>query len=217
MLQFCGASCAKNSGSKKALSQKERIEMRTNLSRYIVILAALCVIWAGATWTGFADLRIVEQLDGERTETLFKGNRMASPMEDGTKTVLFCETGELTMISSSQLGRYWQGNITTFQEELDDLLGASADAFGEMGDLGALFGELFGGGSQVEETLVKVTKVGEETIAGYAAEHYIVETGNGNNWRVYEEIWIASDLLKEISAEGAACVDLMFDLTSGIS
>lgn len=204
--------------------------MSKNLSRRIVVLAALCIIWAAATWTGYADLRIVEHTDGERMETLYKGNRIAAQLDVGLSTVFMCETGEFIMMSSSRGGRYWQGDIAAYQEELNELYQESADLlsglgdfsdfgdFGDLGDMGALFGELFGGGNQAaEEIHVKVTKVGEDTVAGYAAEHYIVETGSGNDWRVYEEIWVSTALFDEIAAEVGACVDFMLEISEELS
>lgn len=137
------------------------------------------------------------------------------------------------MISSSRSGRYWQGNIATYQDELEqefnDLLQATSDVFadfgdfgafgdlGDLGDVGALLGELFGGGSPDDEIRVRVTKAGEDTVAGYSAERYTVETSRGDDWRVFEEIWISSDLLKEVAAEASACVDIMSDVSSEIS
>src|SRR5690625_1146444 len=80
-----------------------------------------------------------------------------------------------------------------------------------MEELGALFGSLFGDADDAEEMLVRVSQAGDETIAGHAAEHYVVETGNENDWRVYEELWIAPGLLADLMAEVGACVDTMFE------
>lgn len=203
--------------------------MQKSFYRYIATVACLCTIWFGSTWPGFADIRIVEQFEGGRTETLFKGNRMASQIDVGTKTIFLCESGQMTVMSTDQGGRYWQGNITAYKEELTELLSASSDLidglgdledmgdFGDFGEIGAFFEELFGGGKEAAQIQVRVTEAGVDNIAGYAAEHYIVETNSGNEWKVYEEIWISRDLFKEIAAEAPACPDLMVELMSDFS
>lgn len=185
------------------------------LGRTIAIVAVVGLLLFGATGVGLADMRIVEESEGVRTETLFKNNRIASPMPDGSKAVYFCDVGEIMMVSPSNVQRYWRGSLDDLQNAFDSLFAGEGggESAGDMESLGALLGSLFGAADDDgEETLVRVAKAGEETIAGYAAEHYVVETGSEGNWRVYEEIWVAPGLLSELTTEIGACIDVMVQL-----
>lgn len=183
--------------------------------RTIATVAVVGLLLIGATGVGLADMRIVEESEGVRTETLFKNNRIASPMPDGSKAVYFCDVGEIMMVSPSNAKRYWRGTLEELQGAFDSLFAGEdgGEGAGDMESLGALLGSLFGAADDDgEETLVRVSKAGEETIAGYATEHYVVETGSEGNWRVYEEMWIAPDLLAELTTEIGACIEVMMEL-----
>lgn len=216
--------------------------MEGNYRCYIATMVAVFTILLAVTGTGFADLRIVENVNGERLQTLYKGNRIASQIDIDVRSVLFCERQELAIISSRQGGRYWLGNVSEFEEELAGWVSATTELlsdldfgdlglgdwdFGEFGDfdfgdlggfdLGGLFGELFASEPEPVEILVRVSKVGEETILGYAAEHYVVEVGSSGDWRVYEEVWVSNDLMQTVIAESPACMDFFSDIMSDIA
>lgn len=185
-------------------------------NRRFILVVLVCTVWFGVTSPGLADLRIVTVTEGERTELLFKENRIGMPAMDAGSMFLQCDTGELTMLSPAAGGRYWQGHISEFQSLFDNLFG---DLTGDQGmpDLSGAFGALFGSAAPAAEVGVRVTKVGDETVAGYAAEHYRVETGSGNQWRVYEEIWVSRDLMRLVEAEVGTCVAMMTELTGALS
>lgn len=204
-------------------------------SRLVVVIAAVCAIWLGATGVGLADLRIVETSEGGRTETLFKRNRVTTNMDDDHRIILFCERKELLIISSSQGGRYWHGSFDTYEAELQNLFSVSAEFFSSFDleafkeledmegieeidgfeDLTAILGELFSPNKsrQSEEISVSITKIGEETVAGYPAEHYVIVTGMGDQQRVFEELWVSETLLDEVKAEAAGCEEFMADVS----
>lgn len=180
------------------------------------MVAALLVV--GSSGLAAADMRIVSESEGIRSETLFTTDRIAGSMGDGSKMLYFCERDEIAVISPANVGRYWQGTFQDIQATFAELFAfdaAEEGTEGEMGELealGALFGSLFGDEDGEEETLVRVSLAGEETIAGYAAEHYVVETGSGDNWRVHEELWIAPELLGQMRSEVGRCVDMLLQL-----
>lgn len=189
--------------------------------RSLVVVLVAGLLWFGASGTGFADLRIVTEAEGERTETFFKGNRIASPMLDGSNFVFYCDVGQIAVISPRSSAQYWQGTFDDLRADIEALwdfdLGDDEGADdGGMPDLGALLGGLFGGGGDKEETQVRVTKKGSATVAGYAADHYVVETGSKNKWRVFEERWISADLLRELTAEVGTCIDYVLELEGAL-
>lgn len=189
----------------------KNLNFRNGFGRRIVAAAVVCLLWLGVTGSGFADIRIVSESEEGRTETLFKQNRIAAPAADGANMLLFCDTGEITLISSTDVRRYWRGTVDEMKAEFDGFLGEATGGQDGMPDLGSLLGGLFGAPA-AGEIQVRVSKVGDETIAGYAAEHYRVETGSNNEWQTYEETWIAADLMKEVTAEVGACVDIMLEI-----
>lgn len=191
--------------------------MKVVFDRRLVLAVVACVVWLGVTSPGWADVRIVSESEGERTELLLRGNRIAAPAMGVGRFLLNCETGELTIVSSEGGGRYWSGTADEFQRVFDQMFSGFTGGMQGMPDMGGALGGLFGGPQRTDEVRVRVTKVGEETIAGFRSEHYRVETGSGGQWKVYEEIWVSSDLLQLVKSEVGGCIDLMHDFTSGLS
>lgn len=181
--------------------------------KHYVVALVVCLVWLGLTAVGFADLKIVTETDGAPSETLYKSNRIAAPMGDGSNMILYCDVGEVAIVSSPDVQRYWRGTFgeirTAFEQLFSEAMAGADDE--DMPDLGALFGALFGGGDD-EEILVRISPDGGDTVAGYRADRYVVETGRDGDWRVHEEVWISSDLLREVTGEVGACVEIMFDL-----
>lgn len=169
-------------------------------------LASLLLI-AGLSATSFADLRIVQEADDERTEVLVKDGRIMWYLTDEDWMMMDCARQEITFVSPP---RYWQGPV----EEFTDALKAQRDEiFQEMSgapDLGGLFG--IPSGSQAATTQVRVTRVGDETIAGYRATQYRVETGDGSQWKTYEDLWVSRDLMRELEGEIGRCTHAMMNL-----
>ncbi len=194
------------------------------IRKFLAVAVGIGLFWLGVTDVGSADFRIVEESEGVRIETLVKNNRIASINPDGFNTLLFCDAQEVVLLSAFSQ-RYWRGSLTELQAAFETMfspeglgalfdVGAAEDDFPSGFDLGELFGALFGAANQrpAGEVQVRVSRVGEETVAGYAAEHYVVETGRGGTWNVYEEVWISPDLLAEVRREAGSCVSVMMDL-----
>lgn len=211
----------------------QRFHGRTGaFRRAAAVVVAVALLWLGTTGLSFADLRIVHDTEGIRSETLFKGNRIAVLNPEGMDTLFYCDVQEIVMIAPYGGGRYWQGTLDELMAGFEALfspeaLGGFGDLFGDMdlgddemaalGELGDVFGALFGGGGDKSEPLrVRVSKVGDETVAGYAAEHYVVEAGRGGTWDVQEEVWIAPALLAELTRESGRCVALMMDVQNDL-
>lgn len=173
-----------------------------------------CLVLFGVADVGWADLRIVEKSEDGQTETLYSNNKIVVPMPDGSKTMLFCDIGELVMVSPSRTGRYWQGSFDDFRTSIEQLFATDDEEEDVgLGDLGALFGALFGGEEDDEgETAVRITQAGKATILGYEADHYVVETGSDGNWRVYEELWMSPVLFDELAAEAPKCIDMILEV-----
>lgn len=191
--------------------------------KFMVVLVAVGLLWMGATGVGLADLRIVEESEGVRSEMLYKNNRIAATNPAGFNTLLFCDVQEFVLMSQLDQ-RYWQGHFSEVQaaveaifspEGMGALFGLDDDEAGDI-DFGQLFGSLFGAGGQdsAEPLQVRVTRVGEDTIAGYDAEHYVVETGRGGQWDVFEEMWISPALFAEVRREVGACMSMMMEVQS---
>lgn len=171
-----------------------------------VSLAALLLI-AGLSSTGFADLRIVQKADEERTEVLVKDGRIMWHLTSEDWMMIDCAREQVTFVSPP---RYWQGPV----EELTAALKAQRDElFQEMSgapDLRELLG--IPSGSQTASTQVRVTRVGDETIAGYRATQYRIETGDGSQWKTYEDLWVSRDLMRDIEGEVGRCTHVMMNL-----
>lgn len=192
--------------------EEERKLKRGFLRRYMLAVVVMGLIWVATAMPGFADLTIVETEDGERSVSLYKNNRLAMPLEDGMDSIFRCSTGELIVISHhGSSGRYWVGSYDVFIESFQGLtedMGGLTGGFGDMGGMGDLFGALFGGQAEdMTQLQVRVSKAGEDTIAGYQAEHYVVETRTTGDWRKREEIWVSAGLLQEVASEAAACIE----------
>lgn len=192
--------------------------MKVKFRQSMAVLVIMGLVWAGAAFSGLANIRIVEDSGGVKSESLYKGNRVATVTGDGENSIIMCSTEEV-IVMSSETKRYWRGEMSVFTDTFagisEELSGLGGD-MGGMGDLGALFGGMFGGQQQPDEILVRVTKVGEETVAGYAADKYVVETGSANNWRVYEELSISIKLMDELKSEVGDCTAVMDDFMSSM-
>ncbi len=149
---------------------------------------------------------------------LLKENQISIPSADGSQMMIECGTGEMTFVAPASVKRYWKGTIDEFQSALGGMFGQAQGAGGGMPDMGKALGGLFGGESDDPDELnVRVTKVGDETIAGYESEHYLVETGDGNDWETYEEIWISGDLLRDVLTEVGECIEMALSLGQELS
>lgn len=206
---------------------------RKGIGRGVAVALTVALLWLGVTGLGFADLRIVHETEGVRSETLFKGDRIAVLNPDGFDTLFYCDVQEIVMVSPYGGGRYWQGSLDELLETFeamfspegfgglagmfDDAEDMDDDELAALGELGDLFGALFGGGGDKSEPLqVRITKSGEDTVAGYAAEHYVVETGRGGTWDLYEEVWISPALMADLNREVGRCVSVMMDVQSSL-
>lgn len=176
----------------------------------VAVVAGL--LWFGMAWTASADMRIVTDENGVRTELLLKKDRIASSMAGGERVLLACDTGELTIVSPRGGGRYWQGTAEDFQKSLSEMFQSVLGGAEGMPDLSGILGDLFGKQQDAGEIQVRVVKAGEDTVAGYRAEHYRVETGDGTGWQVHEEMWISRDLLREVRGEVGDCIMLLSEM-----
>src|SRR5690625_3354791 len=91
--------------------------------RIIVMVLMAGLLWFGAVDIGWADMRIVEETVGVRTETFYANNRIAMPMPDGSKTMFLCDVGEFVVVGSPRVGRYWQGTLEEVQASVAQLFG----------------------------------------------------------------------------------------------
>lgn len=209
--------------TRDSVAGRVNVGWRSFFSKFVAVVVAVGLMWLGATGVGLADLRIVDESEGVRTETLFKNNRIAVTNPAGFNTMLYCDVQEIVLMSPLDQ-RYWQGSVSEVQaaveamfspEGMGALFGLDDDVAGDV-DFGQLFGALFGAGGQdsAEPLQVRVSRVGEDTIAGYAAEHYVVETGRGGEWDVFEEVWISPALFAEVNREVGACMSMMMEVQS---
>lgn len=201
--------------------------MNIRRCRVLRVFLATLIILATATWTGRADLRIVEELrsiaggvvQSAQREFFITQDRGGMIREDGVRTYYYCDTGEVTLVFPPELGLYWQGTLDEFREEAEKLLGVVNALLAElqaMPELKQLFGTM---SPQPErsEVGVRVRKLGSGTIAGYTAERYVVETGSGDTWQVYEDVWVSRELFEQIAAIGGECASQTYDLELDVS
>lgn len=170
-------------------------------------LIALLLV-AGVSVTSFADLRIISKSDDEQSEVLVKDGRIISRTDPNTWFMIDCSLEEVTYVYHS---RYWRGPIAelgaALEEQLAQVLNSSeADKPEVPAFLGALFGSQSSG-----KTQVRVTQLEDETVAGYRATQYRVETGDGSKWKTHELVSVSKDLLREIEAEVGDCTHVMMD------
>lgn len=176
-------------------------------------LTALMLV-VGASGTSFADLRIVSEYDTDLSEVLVKGRRIVSRSSPGEWFMIDCRREELTYVFHNY---YWQGSVSEFaaglEQELGSLLNVEEDIGSEEvpAEVLAFLGGLLGP-STAGDVQVRVTEIGNDTVAGYKATQYRVETGDGTKWKTHEIISISGDLLREIEAEVGNCAHLMVDV-----
>lgn len=170
----------------------------------------------GVSATGFADLRIVTEYDDELSELLVKNGRIVSRSDPQEWFMIDCVRDEITYVRGH---RYWQGPTSEFaaplEAQFEEIFQAAedVDAAEEAAPIRGLFGDLLG--SQKPETVqVRVTELGEETVAGYPAIQYRVETGDGSQWKTHEIISISSRLLWELEAEIGDCTRRLSDFSN---
>lgn len=174
----------------------------------LVIALVVALLLFGVSPVSFADVRIVMDSEGELDELLVKAGRVRSELGNEQWMLIDCASDQLTIVGS---GRYWQGSLSDFtaatvalaQEALSEV---SADV-----DVMGLLGQLFGGSAEPDSLEVRVTRLGTETIAGYAATEYHIETGSGANWKTYENVWVSTALLELLQGEVGQCVHLLID------
>lgn len=184
-------------------SMKSRVQ--TGKQRLFVVMVVALLV-AGLSSVGFADLRIVVDNDSDTEEIFFKNGWLRSTTGDGQWMIIDCSSSELTVVDA---GRYWQGSITDFTGATT---AATEELFtGEGADMMALLGQLFGGSGDSEPVGVRLTRVGTDTIAGFEATEYHVETGTGSQWQTYENIWMSTSLMELINREVGQCFHLMLD------
>lgn len=175
--------------------------------RISAVVLAAAMLLLGAAGVVSADMRIVEVAEGQRTETYVKDNRVLVVTPLTVTTMLQCTTREMTIVSPVSR-TYWQGSFEELQAEMEAMVAAFMEAFG---------GLAAAGGFEDEPVDVRVTRVGSDNVAGYAAYHYLVETGRDGSWEVFEEIWVSPDLLDEFSREAADCAELIREMDVGLA
>lgn len=185
------------------------MSVRNAGGRWLVSALAALLLMTGLSATVSADLRIVHESDDGRTAVLVKGNRIVWDLSPQDWIMIDCVREEVTLVQPS---RYWQGSIVEIKAlfaELRSILSESmAHGLGAEGSLGSV------PGSRKSETIqVRVTRLEDETIAGYRATQYRVETGDGSHWKTFEDIWFFRDLLREIESEIGRCSAVLMDLT----
>lgn len=163
----------------------------------------------GLSTATFADLRITTESDDERTELLIKDGRIVSWVDKSNWVMVNCAMDEVTFVSQ---GRYWTGPIgelkATLEAQIAELSQPTDDTPGAN-----FLGALFGGNKQSDKTEVRVSRVGEETVAGYPATQYRVETRKGSTWSTHELVSVSRDLLREMEAEIGGCTRVMMDFS----
>lgn len=181
-----------------------------------VLLAVVVVM--GASVSTYADLRIVWGGELNESEVLLKRGRMAVlptenvDPEEADYIYIDCDGQELTF---ARAGRYWQGTVAEFSAELDDMFGdLMSQAFDEdmPEELKQMLAQMFGGTGSAADVDVRVIRQGEESVQGFTAAAYRVETGTDGVWKVFEELWMSSDLQRQVRAEVGSCSRIWFEV-----
>lgn len=183
--------------------------MGVNARRLGLSLAVTLAVWMAVSATAFADLRIraVDVFWGEEAVTDLYLTRSAIRIAPaaGISEILLCATDEMILLSPADGGVYWRGSRTELAETF-------AAWFAEM--FQSMPPELveFMGGSAPASVDVRITRQGEDVIAGYDAVHYLIEYDDGTGWREAENVWISERLMREIEAEAGDCVMRFMEL-----
>lgn len=164
----------------------------------LVAVVGTLVIWGLMSGSAMADvhIRTVQSVLGVEgaQDVLVKQSRTRVIMPDGSGQIFFCATGELVVLTPPEDGRYWQGSLeeyaTLIQETIDQ-------AFAQVPPEAAAFFS-FDQTGQTGTADVRITRVGGDSIAGYAATEYLIEYNDGSGWQTYQNIWLSEELMGEI-------------------
>lgn len=181
-----------------------------NRHRFIFIVLTLVAIVGLTSGTAFADIHIVLESttsiggrpsfgDDEDGQEIFMGNgRVLIPSAEGEQFLFLCDIGEFAMLTRDR-GHYWQGTVDAFLAEVQDIFDMVWDEPFDWVD------EMYGTGRDEYAFPIRTVPVGTERVDGYDTVHYRVEFEKNGAWQLYEELWLAPDLLKEIEAEVGPC------------
>lgn len=181
-----------------------------------VLLAVVVVV--GASMSAYADLRIVWTGEIYESELLLKRNRMAVwPTENAEgeeQEFIFIDCSARELIFARN-GRYWQGSVEEFSAEVHRMFGEIAvPEFDEdmPEELKQLMSALFAQRGSPDEVDVRVVRQGDETVNGFAAASYRVETGMNGVWKVFEHLWMSRDVHRQVQAEVGSCALIWFEV-----
>lgn len=179
------------------------------LNKWALVTMVAVVMLAGLSVSSKADLRIVSAEDGQRTEILLKGSRVLSPVTDDGWMMIDCTTEQVTIVAERQ---YWQGSVTELSRALDESIQGLLEPAEAAPAVPSFLSGLFGSSAKPAEIEVKVTQIGNATVAGYQATHHRVETRQGSDWKTYEDVWVSSALLQDVKTEVGECMSIATDL-----
>lgn len=189
---------------------------RIELGKWVGSVLTVLLLVIGVSGTSFADLRIVSETDDERSVVLAKNGLIVSRSDPNEWFMVDCALEEVTFVHYS---RYWQGPIAelgaALDREIEKILVGDDSGEGEAAEIAGFLAALLGSDTSGTKQ-VRVTQIGDDSVAGYKATQYRVETGDGSQWKTYELVSISQDLLRELQAEVGDCTRVMMDLTQQI-
>lgn len=186
------------------------MDRRTGWSKWIGATITAVLLVAGLSVGSFADLRIVTEGDDERSELLIKGDRVVSRTDAANWMMVDCKLNEVTFVAD---GRYWTGPIVELKKAFDDQIKELSQVAEEAPSALGFLGGLLSGSTKSESTQVRVTRLADETVAGYGATQYRVETGSDSKWTTFEIVSVSSALLQEVKSEIGDCMSVMIDFS----
>lgn len=152
-----------------------------------------------------APVRVVMNTGGQEEFLHLQGGRLARLNPDGTRVLASC-VGSVQTISliNEQRGVYWSGLMEEFVRELATFIAV----------------HLLPDDPEVRYAVdVQVEEVGQESVAGYAAQHYEVnwrpddqEGGADKAWALMQELWVAPELGRELEETGCSQVAIYVEL-----
>lgn len=182
------------------------------IRRFVAAIALLLVI--GFSTAAFADVRVVVQSDGVEQHMLFKAGVARTDIAELGWILLNCGEDQLTIIGRN---RYWEGPAGELFDAVFGMTGQAFDELDEDVDVAGLLGALFGSSEEANAPEVKISEVGTETIAGFAATQYRIETGSQSSWETYQDLWLSPGLNDIVQAEGMDCLHLMLDFDEAMA
>lgn len=175
------------------------------------LIALLLIL--GLNATTFADLRIVHQTEDEQTEVLVKNHRIRWHLSLEDWVMIDCTQDQVTLVAPP---RYWTGPTSELKEMLAEMQAIIAKDIASALEAGMIPG-LPPAPARSEPPPVRVTRVGDDHVAGYRATEYRVETGGGSQWTTFERIWVSRDLLREVEDEVGRCIRVMIELSQQLA